>query len=183
MNKIKHTPRASDWQPIETAPRGKKGWTWMNLAWGPEGDQSTGIGMRWGDRFFAAGVFYCLGQEKQYEIREVEVKPTHWMPTLGAPTDVEEEDAAGDVAHDALMVLEMIAAEDDAARHNGTPLLTSGVRMTLDAALIKAGRKEAPVPVRHFTIAGVDRDAPRRCSFCFEADCNGECSGDGAMGD
>ncbi|MDI3304883.1 MAG: hypothetical protein QJR04_26400 [Burkholderia multivorans] len=52
------------------------------------------------------------------------------------------------------LALEMIAAEDDAARHNGTPLLTSGVRMTLDAALIKAGRKEVPVPVRHVRICG-----------------------------
>ncbi|WP_155635567.1 hypothetical protein [Burkholderia territorii] len=47
-------------------------------------------------------------------------------------------------SYDAILALEMIAAEDDAARHNGTPLLTSGVRMTLDAALIKAGRKETP---------------------------------------
>lgn len=47
--------------------------------------------------------------------------------------------------NDMALALEMIAAEDDAARHNGTPLLTSGVRMTLDAALIKAGRKAAPV--------------------------------------
>ncbi|WP_176318036.1 hypothetical protein [Burkholderia vietnamiensis] len=46
---------------------------------------------------------------------------------------------------DMALALEMIAAEDDAARHNGKPLLTSGVRMTLEAALIKAGRKAAPV--------------------------------------
>lgn len=150
MNEI----NAPGWQPIETAPTGKKGWTWMNLAWGPEGDQSTGLGMRWGDRFFAAGVFYCLGQEKQYEIREVEVRPTHWMPTLGAPGDADEVEADDNIAHDALMALELIAAEDDAARHNGKPLLTSGVRMALDAALIKAGRKAAPTPVRHITVAG-----------------------------
>ncbi|WP_157646659.1 hypothetical protein [Burkholderia ubonensis] len=73
------------------------------------------------------------------------------------PTD---DEAVGNALHFAAAfemadVLEMIAAEDDAARHNGTPLLTSGVRMTLDAALIKAGRKEAPEPVRHVTIAGV----------------------------
>ncbi|KVP90733.1 hypothetical protein WJ95_09520 [Burkholderia ubonensis] len=55
---------------------------------------------------------------------------------------------------DALLALEMIAAEDDAAQHNGTPLLTSGVRMTLDAVLIKAGRKAVPEPVQHVTIAG-----------------------------
>ncbi|KVV22341.1 hypothetical protein WK80_22400 [Burkholderia multivorans] len=61
--------------------------------------------------------------------------------------DVEQEVANANLiaaAPDMALALEMIAAEDDAARHNGTPLLTSGVRMTLDAALIKAGRKEAP---------------------------------------
>jgi hypothetical protein len=57
-------------------------------------------------------------------------------------------------APDMTMALELIAAEDDAARHNGQPLLTSGVRATLDAALIKAGRKAAPTPVRHITVAG-----------------------------
>jgi len=41
----------------------------------------------------------------------------------------------------ALMALELIAADADA----GNSRLTSGVRMALDAALIKAGRKEAPV--------------------------------------
>ena len=146
MDKI-NTP---GWQPIETAPTGKKGWTWMNLAWGPEGDQSTGLGMRWGDRFFAAGVFYCLGQEKQYEIREVEVRPTHWMPTLGAPGDVDEVEAEDGIANDALMALELIAADADA----GNSRLTSGVRLALDAVLIKAGRKAAPEPVRHITVAG-----------------------------
>lgn len=50
-------------------------------------------------------------------------------------------------------ILEIIAADADA----GEILLTSGVRLALDAALIKAGRKAAPEPVRHVTIAGVDR--------------------------
>jgi hypothetical protein len=57
----------------------------MNLAWGPEGDVSTGLGMRWGDRYFAAGAFYCLGQERRYKFREIEVQPTHWMPLPAAP--------------------------------------------------------------------------------------------------
>lgn len=48
-------------------------------------------------------------------------------------------------APDMLMALEMIAAEDDAARENEWPLLTSAARILLDAALIKAGRKAAPV--------------------------------------
>ena len=43
---------------------------------------------------------------------------------------------------DALMALELIAADADA----GNSRLTSGVRATLDAALIKAARKEAPLP-------------------------------------
>lgn len=73
------------WRPIETAPRGANGVAWFLLAWGPEGDQSTGVGMRIGEKFFAAGIFYRLGQEKAYEFREVEVQPTHWMPLPAAP--------------------------------------------------------------------------------------------------
>lgn len=56
---------------------------------------------------------------------------------------------------DLLMILEIIAADDDAARRERRqPLLMSGVRMALDAALIKAGRKAAPTAVRHVTTAG-----------------------------
>ncbi|WP_241300810.1 hypothetical protein [Burkholderia cenocepacia] len=54
---------------------------------------------------------------------------------------------------DMAMVLEMLAAEADA----GTVMIPSGLRLTIDAALIKAGRKAAPEPVRVVTIAGVDR--------------------------
>ncbi|WP_367304098.1 hypothetical protein [Burkholderia multivorans] len=56
-------------------------------------------------------------------------------------------------APDMADILEIIAADADA----GTIMLTSGVRLAIDAALIKAGRKKAPEPVRHFTIAGLDR--------------------------
>ncbi|HGO6078319.1 TPA: hypothetical protein ACK3PA_002732 [Burkholderia cenocepacia] len=42
---------------------------------------------------------------------------------------------------DMAMVLEMLAAEADA----GTAMIPSGLRLTIDAALIKAGRKAAPV--------------------------------------
>ncbi|MCA8263305.1 hypothetical protein QZM95_20165 [Burkholderia multivorans] len=41
--------------------------------------------------------------------------------------------------------LELVAAKDDAARKAGKPIFTSGERLTIDAALIKAGRKAAPV--------------------------------------
>lgn len=54
---------------------------------------------------------------------------------------------------DLLMILEMLAAEADA----GTVMIPSALRLTIDAALIKAGRKAAPTAVRHVTIAGVDR--------------------------
>ncbi|GEM_PF-6723386 len=74
------TEQAGDaWQPIETAPKGAHGYAWMMLMWGDEDDPNTGVGMRWGDRFFAAPTFYALGKEKQYEFREIEVFPTHWM--------------------------------------------------------------------------------------------------------
>lgn len=73
------------WRPIETAPKGAKGVAWMLLAWGPEGDQSVGDGMRIGDKFYASGTFYRMDQEKKLEFREIEVLPTHWMPIPPAP--------------------------------------------------------------------------------------------------
>ncbi|WP_230943760.1 hypothetical protein [Burkholderia anthina] len=51
---------------------------------------------------------------------------------------------------DMAMVLEMLAADADA----GKIMIPSGLRLSIDAALIKAGRKAAPEPVRHITVAG-----------------------------
>lgn len=51
---------------------------------------------------------------------------------------------------DMAMVLEMLAADADA----GKVMIPSGLRLSIDAALIKAGRKPAPTPVRHITVAG-----------------------------
>lgn len=53
---------------------------------------------------------------------------------------------------DMAMVLEKLAADADA--DDGKAKIPSGTRAMLDAALIKAGRKAAPEPVRHFTING-----------------------------
>ncbi|CFL83480.1 hypothetical protein [Burkholderia pseudomallei] len=53
-------------------------------------------------------------------------------------------------APDMALVLEMLCTEADA----GTVMIPSGLRLTIDAALIKAGRKAAPTAVRHVTIAG-----------------------------
>jgi hypothetical protein len=82
--------KEAEWQPIETAPRGAKGYAWMHLAWGPEHDQSTSVGMRYGDKFYASASFYCLGRDKQYEFRETEVSPTHWKPLPTPPAMGEE---------------------------------------------------------------------------------------------
>lgn len=49
--------------------------------------------------------------------------------------------AATEAASDAIFALEMLAAEADA----GTVMIPSALRLTIDAALIKAGRKSAPV--------------------------------------
>ncbi|MBR8007166.1 hypothetical protein [Burkholderia vietnamiensis] len=54
------------------------------------------------------------------------------------------------VEAEALMVLEMLAADADA----GKVMIPSGLRLSIDAALIKAGRKAEPEPVRHITTAG-----------------------------
>lgn len=51
---------------------------------------------------------------------------------------------------DMALALEMLAADADA----GTVMTPSGLRLTIDAALIKAGRKAAPEPVRHMRICG-----------------------------
>ncbi|WP_129112314.1 hypothetical protein [Burkholderia pseudomallei] len=53
-------------------------------------------------------------------------------------------------APDMAEILEFIAADADA----GKVMIPSGLRLSIDAALIKAGRKEAPEPVRHITING-----------------------------
>ena len=76
------------WQPIETAPKGVNGISFMGLAWGPDDDRSTGAGMQIDGKFYAAGTFFCAGsKEKPFEIRECEVKPTHWMPLPPAPQE------------------------------------------------------------------------------------------------
>ncbi|MFL7901507.1 DUF551 domain-containing protein [Azospirillum argentinense] len=73
------------WQPIDTAPKGAKGYAWMQLAWGPDEDKATGDGMYANGKFYAVATFYCAGQSRQYQMREIEVSPTHWMPLPSAP--------------------------------------------------------------------------------------------------
>lgn len=85
----------SEWQPIETAPKGKtrpgrSSVCWLMLAW-PDSDEEggflTGSGMRINDKFYASATFYTGGplDGKQYTLKELEVQPTHWMPLPEAP--------------------------------------------------------------------------------------------------
>lgn len=67
-----------------------------------------------------------------------------------SPDDCRIASAAVDMAD----ALEIVAQDDDAARRDGRPFLTSAVRAAVDAALIKAGRKAAPEPVRHLRACG-----------------------------
>jgi len=90
---ITPTVQLDGWLPISSAPKGAKGYSWMRLAWGPEDDKCTGEGMRFGDKFYVAASFYCLNQEKQYQFREIEVTPTHWMPKAAAPSPTQAIEA------------------------------------------------------------------------------------------
>lgn len=73
----------------------------------------------------------------------------HRLPGNENEANMHQISASPDMA----IALEMLAAEADA----GTVMIPSALRLTIDAALIKAGRKAAPEPVRVVTIAGVDR--------------------------
>lgn len=75
----------NEWMPIETAPKGANGYAWMLLAWGPEDDKSVSKGMWCVDRFIAYGTFYAIGKTPAFECRQIEVKPTHWMPLPEPP--------------------------------------------------------------------------------------------------
>lgn len=79
------------WQPIETAPKGKNGISFMQVAYGSEEDQKVNIAVQIDGNFYAGGIFYCLGnKEKPFEIRETTVQPTHWQPLPAAPVEEQE---------------------------------------------------------------------------------------------
>lgn len=85
----------TEWKPIASAPENEGRPLFCELCWGPEGDQSVGTGFRHNGKWYAAGLFYCLGQEKRYELREVEVQPTHWKPQ----SDLPDEESAAPTSH------------------------------------------------------------------------------------
>jgi hypothetical protein len=84
----------SNWQPIETAPFNEKSdYFFCLIAWGPDADKSTGDGMRYKDKWYAAGLFYrsMSRDERQYSFRDHEVTPSHWMPRPKFENQQEEE--------------------------------------------------------------------------------------------
>ena len=85
----------TEWKPIASAPENEGRPLFCELCWGPEGDQSVGTGFRHNGKWYAAGLFYCVGQEKRYELREVEVQPTHWKPQ----SDLPDEESPAPTSH------------------------------------------------------------------------------------
>lgn len=79
---------AIQWMPIDTAPQDTKSdYFFALIVYGPNGDQSTGHGMRYKGEWFAASVFYKGGPSdgRQLVMREHKVSPTHWAPALQLP--------------------------------------------------------------------------------------------------
>ncbi|WP_186194440.1 hypothetical protein [Burkholderia gladioli] len=107
----------------------------------------------------------------------------HGRAIAAAPELVEALQAAMRAASDTLFVLREMLENDYEHTHPRLENLAEALDKATDvgyAALAKAGaidqpRAAKPVaePLRHPTI----------CSFCLEPNCNGECSGDGWMGD
>lgn len=79
---------AQGWRTMESAPKGVGGYNWMLLLHGDRDDPTMSVGMRYGDRYFAASTFYVGGpaNQRQYAFREVEIVPFGWMPLPAAPT-------------------------------------------------------------------------------------------------
>lgn len=73
----------------------------------------------------------------QYETFEALIETQSCLATRFVRCIVKRLPVVADMA----LVLEMLAAEADA----GTVMIPSALRLTIDAALIKAGRKAAPV--------------------------------------
>lgn len=139
MNEIKHTPGPWEIDAIDNC--GEYG----------DGGPDTSTGFKSYAVYDAKGrvLFDTLNSDAAEVHDEIDENGHYAWDEVGK-RNLTLAQAAPDMA----MALELIANEDDATRHHGRPLLTSGVRLALDAALIKAGRKAAPEPVRHITING-----------------------------
>ena len=72
------------WLPIESAPKGVNGISWMQLARVDGEETFTWSGMYCRGKFYAAGVF-CSSGEVPFEFRQHEVHPTHWRQDPAGP--------------------------------------------------------------------------------------------------
>ncbi|NBJ19733.1 hypothetical protein GT625_13465 [Burkholderia thailandensis] len=122
MNEIKHTPLVADGERIRLEDGTHIARVWVKYPSEDRLDGESWIDMR-------------QRTARDRELAEITAK------------NRAKEFAA---ASDAILALELLAAEADA----GTVMIPSALRLTIDAALIKAGRKAAPTAVRHVTIAG-----------------------------
>lgn len=122
MNEIKHTPLVADGERIRLEDGTHIATVWVKYPSEDRLDGESWIDMR----------------QRTARYRE--------LAEITAKNRAKEFAAASD----AILVLELLAAEADA----GVVMIPSALRLTIDAALIKAGRKAAPEPVRHVTIAG-----------------------------
>lgn len=122
MNEIKHTPLIADGERVRLEDG-----TLIATVWRQYPDKTRLAGESWMD----------MMERLQPAKREAEALAIRRAMEFAA-------------ASDAILALELLAAEADA----GTVMIPSGLRLTIDAALIKAGRKAAPTAVRHVTIAG-----------------------------
>ncbi|MGG5541926.1 hypothetical protein P4G95_08995 [Burkholderia vietnamiensis] len=122
MNEIKHTPLVADGERIRLEDGTHIATVWVKYPADDRLDGESWIDMR----------------QRTAQARQ--------LAEITAKNRAKEFAAASD----AILALEMLAAEADA----GWVMIPSGLRLSIDAALIKAGRKEAPVPVRHITING-----------------------------
>ncbi|WP_157126731.1 hypothetical protein [Burkholderia metallica] len=135
MNEIKHTPGPWEIDTIDNC--GEYG----------DGGPDTSTGFKSYAVYDAKGrVLFDTLNSDAAEIHEQGYDLDHYAWDEVGKQNLTLAQASPDMAE----ILEIIAADADA----GTILLTSGVRLAIDAALIKAGRKAAPEPVRHVTIAG-----------------------------
>lgn len=75
------------WQDISTAQNCVGSYLFCRLAWRNGNDICTGDGFRWNGRWFVVGTFYKGGRldQCQYEMRQIEVQPTHWMESTSPP--------------------------------------------------------------------------------------------------
>ncbi|MCW3678245.1 hypothetical protein [Burkholderia cenocepacia] len=152
MSEIKHTPGPFGWQPIETVPKQELVIIWITGTNSAGQRWMDGPGEMWANCYYDRICGEWRTTRPSGHLRCVpERYVTHWRPMPEVPDASIQPAASGDATNDAVIALELLAAEADA----GTVMIPSGLRLTIDAALIKAGRKAAPEPVRVVTIAGV----------------------------